>query len=260
VVDSSTAHGSTAFARLGYDDDGFMCCGKNGSDGGTWQTTLYRSRLGPESARDSHVSTIYPSQDGYLVGKGFSYENHESAYLPIDAEMYWNEGVHEYESGKPAAGPDGHDVAHRMFIQHLTSLSLVHGFSELDGLSSKPRNSLSNESIDVWRRTPLRLDFILAWGMPLAPAFYTTVEARLNATCAAVESAVPPSERLTCDRPQAQPGKGNESYQRSNCERAGCCFQKVSSPGPHPWCFLPRIPTIRKLKVPGYTVCARVCL
>ena len=53
VVDASTAQSGKAFARLGYDDDGFMCCGKNQTDGGTRQTSLYRSRLGPASARDN---------------------------------------------------------------------------------------------------------------------------------------------------------------------------------------------------------------
>ena len=65
-----------------------MCCGKNQSDGGTWQTSLYRSRLG---GGGGGINTDYRGQDGFLVGKGFDYENFESPFLPVDAEMYWND-------------------------------------------------------------------------------------------------------------------------------------------------------------------------
>ncbi len=88
IVDASTAHSAAAFARLSFDDDGFMCCGKNQSDGGTWQTSLYRSRLG---GGGGGINTDYRGQDGFLVGKGFDYENFESPFLPVDAEMFWND-------------------------------------------------------------------------------------------------------------------------------------------------------------------------
>ena len=70
-----------------------------------------------------------------------------------------------------------------MTLQHLTSLSHVHGFAELDAPPSKRPNLLSNESINVWDRTPLNLDFILAWGLPLAPAFYRVIPPQEHATC-----------------------------------------------------------------------------
>ena len=137
-----------------------------------------------------------------------------------------------------------------MFLQHLTSLSLVHGFSELDGPSNKPANSLSNESIDVWRRTPVDLDFILAWGLPIAPSFYYTTAPQTNATCAATVRVVPPGRRSVCTAGVAH---GNMSFQRATCLNVGCCFEPVSTAGEHPWCFIPRVPQFRKLKN-NYTI------
>ena len=145
-------------------------------------------------------------------------------------------------------------MAHRMTLQHLTSLSHVHGFAELDAPPSKRPNLLSNESINVWDRTPLNLDFILAWGLPLAPAFYRVIPPQEHATCSATNSSVPPSRRLMCER--GGPFTGNVTYQRHNCERAGCCFDPVETPGEHPWCFLPSIPRMSEMKpeLEGYTI------
>ena len=208
----------------------------NATDGGTWQTSLYRSRLGPASARNVATDTTFRAQDGYLVGIGFEYERVESAFLPMDAEMYWNEGA--FTIATKNASVDGHAAAHRMYLQHLTSLSLVHGFSPLDGKSPgggaspspphRPPNKLSRESIDVWQRTPLDLDFIDAWGLPIDAAHVESIAGIKNATCAEAIVSVAPSRRVLCDRPKARPlGAGNSTAQEKRCLSAGCCWDPV---------------------------------
>jgi hypothetical protein len=210
------------------------------------------------------TDTNFRSQDGYLVGVGFEYERAESAFVPVDAEMYWNEGA--FTVATKNVSVDGHAAAHRMYLQHLTSLSLVHGFSGLDGKSPRgappspphrPPNKLSRESIDVWQRTPLDLDFIDAWGLPLDAAHVEVKPALKNATCAETIASVAPSRRVLCDRPAARPlGLGNSTAQEKRCLSAGCCWDPVTSPGSHPWCFLPgeNVPVRRKLRDANYTI------
>jgi hypothetical protein len=115
-----------------------------GSDGGTWGSSIYSTTFG------GTLDTAYPSEDGYLVGRGWEYERVEAPYVYMDGEMYWNEG--KTGSGNDGSvGVEGHGVAHRMLLHHMTSSSLVHGYSVLDG-PQRPPNQLSNESIDVWMR------------------------------------------------------------------------------------------------------------
>ena len=192
--------------------------------------------MGPASARNVATDTTFRAQDGYLVGIGFEYERVESAFLPMDAEMYWNEGA--FTIATKNASVDGHAAAHRMYLQHLTSLSLVHGFSPLDGKSPgggaspspphRPPNKLSRESIDVWQRTPLDLDFIDAWGLPIDAAHVESIAGIKNATCAEAIVSVAPSRRVLCDRPKARPlGAGNSTAQEKRCLSAGCCWDPV---------------------------------
>jgi hypothetical protein len=235
TVDASTAHSAKAFARIGFDDDGFMCCGPSSGDGGTWDTSLYGS---PK----------YLAEDGFTVGRGWDYERVESPYLPMDGEMYWNEGLNGTGTAQQG-GVDGHAVAHRLFLHHYTTLSLVHGYTKLDGLASRPGSS---ESIDRWMETPLDIDFVREWGLPLSDAFFTTRQAQPTASCAAVRAAVPPSGRLVCSK--GVDTNGTEAEQRQKCLRNGCCFDPVHAPGPHPWCFLPEIPAGVVPTKPGYTV------
>jgi hypothetical protein len=235
TVDASTAHSSKAFARIGFDDDGFMCCGPTNNDGGTWGTSLYGS-------------PTYVSEDGYTVGRGWDYERVESPFLPMDGEMYWNEGLNGSGTAQEV-GVDGHAVAHRMFLHHYTTLSLRHGYSKLDGDSRA-------ESIDRWMETPLDLRFVRKWGLPLSDAFFSLRPAQPKASCAAVQAAVPPADRVTCSK-GVYPN-GTMAQQQQKCLANGCCFDPVHSPGPHPWCFLSQIPAGVVALRPGYTIYAYI--
>jgi hypothetical protein len=235
TVDASTAHSSKAYARIGFDDDGFMCCGPASNDGGTWGTSLYGS-------------PTYEAEDGYTVGRGWEYERVESPYLPMDGEMYWNEGLNGTGAAQQV-GVDGHTVAHRMFLHHYTTLSLVHGWSKLDGVRSR---SESRESIDRWMHTPLDIGYIQKWGLPLSDAFFTRRPAQPKASCVATKAAVPPAERIVCSA--GIDINGTEPEQQQECLKHGCCFDPVHTPGPHPWCFLPQIPAGVVPAMPGYTV------
>ena len=69
--------------------------------------------------------------------------------------------------------------------------------------------------------------------------------------CASIfNPTVPPSRRNVCDGSKMH---GNISYQRDTCERSGCCFDPVDTPGPHTWCFHPDIPAFHQMKDATYT-------
>lgn len=269
VVDRSTAHSAASYARIGFDNDAFLCCGPTSSDGGSWQTNIYASAFGgtlnthfdsedgasvlviassrriyffslygdgmgtsslsPPSRRRQILTSTEPA--GYRVGRGWTYEQTEAPYVYMDGEMYWNEGLNGTSHN---VGADGHTAAHRMLLHHYTSLSLVHGYSALDGLSHRPPGP-RNESIDIWMRTPLDINFVRSWGLPLSPAFFSYNPPH-PAPCDEVKREVPPPNRSVC---RAGITNGSTSVQQAACLAAGCCFDPVTTPGEHPWCFLP---------------------
>jgi len=152
----ASADSTAPASRLGYDDDGFLCCGENVShgDGATWNTEAYGYPSG----------STWRSEDGYVVGAGWDYVVAESPYVPMDGEMYGNQGD---ESSKPPVS--GLVAAHRLFLHHYDTLSMEHGFAAFD---NPPRANASIESIDVWARTALTPQYLLQWKLPLEPAYF----------------------------------------------------------------------------------------
>ena len=153
----AAANDTSPASRIGYDDDGFLCCGPNVShgDGATFNTQAY--------GYPSH--STWRSEDGYIVGAGWDYIRAESPYVPMDGEMYGNQG------DSPATKPPvlGTEAAHRLFLHHYDTLSMEHGLAAFD---NPPKVNSSVESIDVWMRTPLSPAFILKWKLPLEPAYF----------------------------------------------------------------------------------------
>ena len=94
-----------------------------------------------------------------------------SPFVPVDAEMDWHSGSTK-RTGCNAdlrwpVKIDAETFAWRAREMHLTTLSLVHGFSGLDG-GAHPDH---NETIDAWMRTPLNLTRLYLDKLPVSP-FY----------------------------------------------------------------------------------------
>ena len=97
----------------------------------------------------------------------------ESAYLPVDGEMYWR-------SGTTYPLVDGYAAALRLRRHHYTTLSIVHGFDPLGLKSNKVEStkfmdqSSANESINVWMATDLNTTAARADFLPMSPAYSST--------------------------------------------------------------------------------------
>ena len=130
VIDAQTAHTNMPAARIGFNNDGFLA---RDTCGGTWPEPPYFSNPGnPE----------------------FDYMTHESPYVLIDGELFWND-----QGGKV----DGLKAAVRMRLHHYSSFSLAHSFSEKEG---KPF------SIDDWMQTPLTEEEIRAAKLPVSDGYF----------------------------------------------------------------------------------------
>lgn len=79
VADAAAAAANAPAARLGFDDDGFLCCGPDvdHGDGATWNSNAYGY---PDNS-------TWHSEDGYRVGAGWDYVRAESPWVPMDGEM-----------------------------------------------------------------------------------------------------------------------------------------------------------------------------
>ena len=100
----AAAASTTAASRLGYDDDGFLCCGPNSThgDGATYNTQAYGYPSG----------STWRSEDGCVIGAGWDYIRAESPFVPMDGEMYGNQG--DNKATKPPV--PGVVAAHRLFV------------------------------------------------------------------------------------------------------------------------------------------------
>eukprot|EP00759_Apiculatamorpha_spiralis_P039090 PhF_6_TR37933/c0_g1_i2/m.56709 len=144
VVNAATAFmGDNPVARIGYDDDGFLQCN---NDGGTWQM-------------------LFPTEDGSLVDYGFTYMTMESPYVSVDGEMFWMSGI-DYNV------VDGHSAAHRLRMQHYTTLSHAHGYFPIGFSSSSSRLQQQQESINLWMVTPLNVTYVSTWQLPIEPEYF----------------------------------------------------------------------------------------
>ena len=67
--------------------------------------------------------------------------------MAIDGEMFWNAGSHVYDPSWPIT-IDAVTAAWRLREMHYTTLSLVHGYSQLDG--KKVRGGGGGFRVRVW--------------------------------------------------------------------------------------------------------------
>ena len=166
---------NTAVARVGFDNDGFM---STSTDGGTWGPQYTRSTWDENTDGDSapfpHMgghtkgSLAAPTFDtghGIMADRSYLYASKESAFVPVDGEMFWRAGAAPYDDTWPAH-VDAETAAWRLREMHYSTLSLVHGFSELDGTAATKTSK--NETIDIWMRTPLNVGRLIHDRLPVS--------------------------------------------------------------------------------------------
>ncbi|MFC2075522.1 DUF4832 domain-containing protein [candidate division KSB1 bacterium] len=128
-LDCGTAHSGIPAARIGFHNDGFLA---GTTDGGTWPEAPFFAKPG---------------------NPGFDYMTRESAYLPVDGELFWSD-----QGGKL----DGLKAAIGLRLHHYSSFSLAHSYSEREG---KPY------SINEWRR-PITVGEIREAKLPESDGYF----------------------------------------------------------------------------------------
>ena len=129
-VTAATAHSATPAARLGFHNDGFLA---GETDGGTWpEAPLYGRPGNPE----------------------FDSMTRESAFVPVDGELFWSDqgGV-----------CDGLEAAAGLCLHHYSSFSLAHSCSDREG---KPY------AIDRWRQTPITPEQLREARLPASDGYF----------------------------------------------------------------------------------------
>lgn len=137
-VTQKTAHTTVPAARIGFHNDGFLA---GRSHGGTWpEKPHFGSPGNPE----------------------FDYMTRESAYLPVDGELFWSDQGFDgkAEAGK---GVDGLNAAIHMRLHHYSSFSLAHSYSWREG---------ENYSIDRWLATPIPAERLREAKMPISDGYF----------------------------------------------------------------------------------------
>ncbi|MDR2918602.1 MAG: DUF4832 domain-containing protein [Tannerella sp.] len=98
----------------------------------------------------------------------------ESPYLVVDGELPWGFWSVGKDPDAPTAGwlIDGHEVARRLFLQHYTSLSVVHNYKEQHSNQIFDEGSAPEYSMIVWKKTPLSEEFLKQNNMPVSTNYF----------------------------------------------------------------------------------------
>jgi hypothetical protein len=165
---------NTAVSRIGFDNDGFMSTtGDGGSWGGyrrdSWQENT-EGDSAPFPATTSWVAGTLstPTLDsvhGPMTAPDYEYAKRESAWVPVDGEMFWYAGAHVYDKNWPTV-ITAETAAWRLREMHYSTLSFVHGFLDAKGLKQQ-----KNETIARWMATKLDVERLHQDRLPIAPAY-----------------------------------------------------------------------------------------
>ena len=90
----------------------------------------------------------------------------ESPYLPVDGELPWGTWSVNQDPDNPGASwlVDGLQTARRLFLQHYTSLSVIHNYKE-KGVSDQ-------YSMIQWKKTPITTAFLAENKMPVSDRYF----------------------------------------------------------------------------------------
>lgn len=90
----------------------------------------------------------------------------EAPFLPVDGELPWGSWSMNEDPDSPEAGwiIDGLQTARRLFLQHYTSLSVIHNYKE--------KGTRDKYSMMYWKETAISEDFLLQNKMPVSDGYF----------------------------------------------------------------------------------------
>lgn len=99
----------------------------------------------------------------------------ESPYLVVDGELPWGFWSAGADPDSPSAGwiIDGMQVARRLFLQHFTSLSIIHNYKEQHANRRFDENNPPEYSMVVWKKTFINEDTLRKYRMPASNGYFT---------------------------------------------------------------------------------------
>ncbi len=141
----------------------------------------YKNLLHPDSGCYHRVSfhddliltDEHPWNEGMQEGApSYNQIVEESPYLMVDGELPWGEWSMQKDPDSPNSGflVDGLKTARKLFLQHFTSLSIVHNYKEY-GAPDK-------YSMMYWKETPVTPGFLRKNRMPFSPAYFKTKDGK----------------------------------------------------------------------------------
>lgn len=147
-VTALTAWSAAPEARIGYFNDATLA---NFHDYGTFLDD--REKLAKMTWAEL-VGLKYDAPGGVV----FDRMARESAYVPVDGELFWNGHVELSRQNALSA-------IQRFRRHHYSTFSLVHGHSLLD---MKPEFG----AIDAWKKTPISAEMLKAYSIPFDAAYF----------------------------------------------------------------------------------------
>ena len=98
----------------------------------------------------------------------------ESPYLVVDGELPWGFWSVGADPDSPSAGwiIDGMQTARRLFLQHYTSLSIIHNYKEQHPNNRFDENNPPEYSMIVWKKTMITEDSLRQHHMPVSDSYF----------------------------------------------------------------------------------------
>lgn len=94
----------------------------------------------------------------------------QSPYVPVDGELPWGSWSASEDPDDPDSGwiIDGPQTARRLFLQHFTSLSVIHNYKE--------KNTKDKYSMQYWKETPITVEFLQSNKMPVSDGYFQNTD------------------------------------------------------------------------------------
>ena len=98
----------------------------------------------------------------------------ESPYLVVDGELPWGFWSVGADPDSPSAGwiIDGLQAARRLFLQHYTSLSVIHNYKEQHPNNRFDENNPPEYSMIVWKKSMITEDSLRQHHMPVSDSYF----------------------------------------------------------------------------------------
>lgn len=98
----------------------------------------------------------------------------ESPYLVVDGELPWGFWSVGADPDSPSAGwiIDGMQAARRLFLQHYTSLSVIHNYKEQHPNNRFDENNPPEYSMIVWKKSLITEDSLRQHRMPISDSYF----------------------------------------------------------------------------------------